>query len=78
MRNMRSSIFTRDAIRVKAISLGLTDSALTAASIYLFRNAPLETPVSYQTSMIVADHTAVVLLAEDIKGKSIYVEDGKG
>lgn len=75
---MRAAIHARDHIRVNAVCPGMTESAMTAPFIDLFRNNKSRFPAHYQTSDDVARHLAAVMLAKGLNGRSIYVEEGRG
>lgn len=78
MRSMRIEIYKRHKIRVNAVCPGMTESALTAGFIHLFRDNTSAFPAHYQTSEDVACHIVLVMLTRDMNGKSVYVEEGRG
>ncbi len=78
MRSMCSSIYSRDGIRVNAVCPGMTKSSMTADLIHLFRDVNFELPAHHQTAMDIARHIVAMMLATDMNGKRVYVEEAKG
>ncbi len=79
MRSMRGEMYSRDKIRVNAVCPGMTESAMTAQLIPKFRaGASSAAAAHHQTAMQVAEHIASVIANDELIGKSLYIESGKG
>lgn len=74
MRAMRKKIYERDGVRVNAVNPGVTASPMTIGIYEKFRDAGLYWQQPESVGRIVLG----LQCAENMNGKSVYVEGGDG